>query len=297
MKQTKVLIIGGGPAGMACALQLHRFQVDVVLCEKERLGGLLNNANLVENYLGFPQGISGNDLVTLFSIHMKNYHVPILKTKIKNLSFKQNVFTAETETGSIQSERCVIASGTQPIRLTDGIINDSLKNIVQYDLKGIDKYSKNKQIIVIGSGDAAFDYSLQLSKNHQVTLVNRSNGIKCLPILSQRLKELQNIKYFENLTLEKVLLIENKSHAVFRNICTHQIKTLPMDFLIAAIGRIPQLNFLNRSIEKQMQSLKDTNKLYLIGDVHQGRFRQCSISIGDGIETAMKIHTVQDEKE
>ena len=62
-----VLIVGAGPAGLAAALQLKRYGIDATLIERGRVGGLLNNANLVENYPGFPGGISGANLIELFS--------------------------------------------------------------------------------------------------------------------------------------------------------------------------------------------------------------------------------------
>ena len=148
---------------------------------------------------------------------------------------------------------------------------------------------------MIGSGDAAFDYALNLSKHHQITLINRSNKIKCLPRLFQRVQESDTITYLQNLLLVKVGLIENQPLAIFKDTQTQQMIPFSMDYIVVAIGRTPRLDFLHQSLIERKDFLQDTNKLYFIGDVHHGRNRQCSIAIGDGIETAMKIYLLQDE--
>jgi len=64
-KNTNVIIIGAGPAGIACAIQLKRYNINTIVLEKDKIGGLLKNANLVENYPGFPNGINGEKFVQL----------------------------------------------------------------------------------------------------------------------------------------------------------------------------------------------------------------------------------------
>ena len=76
-KSTSVIIIGAGPAGIACAIQLKRYNIDSIVLEKDEIGGLLKNANLIENYLGFPNGISGKKLVQLINKQVRTSKINI----------------------------------------------------------------------------------------------------------------------------------------------------------------------------------------------------------------------------
>ncbi|MBA4385944.1 MAG: NAD(P)/FAD-dependent oxidoreductase, partial [Anaerolinea sp.] len=152
-----VLIIGAGPAGMATAIQLKRYGLVPRLFEKSHPGGLLWNANWIENYPGFPGGISGPDLVDIFIKQIK----PIMIThdQVIELFWKDGLFNVITPNSLFQSKLAVIASGTKPKILRGfSIHSDLVKNIV-YDLRTI-KVQSRKNIIIVGSGDIAFDYAL-----------------------------------------------------------------------------------------------------------------------------------------
>ena len=86
----RIGIIGGGPAGIACAIQLNRYGWEPVIFEKDALGGLLRNANLVENYLGFPFGISPDYLLESFEKHLLKYEIDIRYEEVIEVSFNAN---------------------------------------------------------------------------------------------------------------------------------------------------------------------------------------------------------------
>ena len=85
MKVEPVMIIGAGPAGLATAIQLKRYGIHPLLFEGEEVGGLLRNANLVENYPGFPKGVSGSKLVNLFSRQAENLHIDVTHEQVLEL--------------------------------------------------------------------------------------------------------------------------------------------------------------------------------------------------------------------
>ena len=82
MQTENIVIIGAGPAGLAAGLQLKRYGEEFILIERDNIGGLLRNANLVENYPGFPGGISGRELVRRFKKQVSEISVKVTFTEV-----------------------------------------------------------------------------------------------------------------------------------------------------------------------------------------------------------------------
>ena len=276
-KITDVIIVGAGPAGIACAIQLKRYNINYIVLEKDEIGGLLHNANLVENYIGFPNGISGKKLVQLIKRQSQTSKLNIKYELVESVEFHKDTINIETNNNLYQSKYLVVASGTKPIIPTVPIIHDNLKTKVFYDIYKLGQI-KNKNIAIIGAGDCAFDYALNLCSNNKVTILNRRNRIKALPILQNRVSKIESINYFDNIIVKQ---IELKNDKIYLSSIPDIVSTI-FDYILIAIGREPNLDFINKDIMKNPNVLQ-------IGDVKNGEFRQTSIAVGDGTFTAMKI--------
>jgi thioredoxin reductase len=280
MRNKIVIIIGAGPAGIACAIQLKRYNIDCIVLEKDKIGGLLRNANLVENYVGFPNGISGKKLVQLINKQSQISKINIKYEIVESVESFENTFSVKTNKNLYHSKYLIIASGTRPIIPEVPIIQNNIKDKVFFEIYKLGQIN-NKNIAIIGAGDCAFDYALNLSNNNNVIIINRSNRIKALPLLQERISKIENIKYFNNTTIKQ---IESKNNKIVLS-CNPNIVTNNIDYLLIAIGREPNLNFINKD-------LLINPKVFQIGDVQNGQFRQTSIAVGDGTFTAMKINTI-----
>ncbi len=287
MTGEQVIIIGGGPAGIAAAVQLHRQGLSPLLLEKDEIGGLLRNAHLVENYPGFPTGISGRELVSLFQQQLAVHKPKIVFEEVLSLDFDQGMFSATTIHNVYHSQTVLIASGTEPHHFTDIAIPEEAASHVYYDvfpLLGV----TGKKIIIVGAGDAAFDYALNLGEQNEVIVLNRSERVKCLSLLRERVEESRNIEYHE---LSRLTAIAPDSSGGVLLECASPQRTLQWraDYLIFAIGRKPQLGFLTERLQQRRQELEERGLLYLAGDVKNRSFRQTAIAVGDGVMAAMKI--------
>ncbi|MBU1936305.1 NAD(P)/FAD-dependent oxidoreductase [bacterium] len=286
-----VVVIGAGPAGIATAIQLRRHGIEPVLFEQNSVGGLLRNANLVENYPGFPEGIAGPALVALFQQQLENAGVVVHNEKVLELEFREEAFFIKTEHRTAQFPIAVIASGTIP-KKTSHIIPENIKDRILYEVYPI-LSAQNKTVAIIGTGDAAFDYALSLSAENEVIILNRGADTTCLPLLRSRCEAVKSISYVENVDVQEIkenganILLEctkNKSEH------THIIA----DYVIFAIGRSPCLNFLGPKLRQNSERLQQEKKLYFMGDVKNERFRQTAISVGDGVKAAMEIATMME---
>ncbi len=284
MPETDVVIIGAGPAGLTAAIQLRRYGIPFVLLEKERVGGLLWNANLVENYPGFPAGVSGPKLVRLIEEQASRVGVPVLQEHVLRVAILDNNkyhFSINTNKHTYHARHVVIASGTKP-RPAPIPIPAECSERVHSDVWPLLRES-GKHIVIVGAGDAAFDYALNLTKNrNSVTILNRGRDVKCLRLLWERAQANPAIAYRAGCSVSGV---EAEGTAGRLRVRCEAGESLEADALLFAIGRVPQVDFLSTELLAQTHP-----GLHFVGDVKNGLYRQAAIAAGDGLRTAMEIY-------
>jgi thioredoxin reductase (NADPH) len=160
-----VIVIGGGPAGLTSAIYSGRAKLKTLLIEKSLIGGLATYTNEIANYPGFPEGISGTELTKLFHKQAKNFEVSFKLTDVKSVNFKKEDKIVETFRIIYHAKAVIIATGGKP-RLTKAANEENFL----YD-KGISfcatcdaAYYTDKTVMVIGSGDAAIEEGIFLTK-------------------------------------------------------------------------------------------------------------------------------------
>lgn len=283
----EVAIIGAGPAGIAAALQLKRSGIEPLLLERERVGGLLLNANLVENYPGFSKGIPGEELVRLFVEQLEGVGVEVHFDEALRLDHDGKAFIIETSKRKITAEVAVLASGTRPREFTDCAIPEGAKERIFYEVYPLRSVEK-KRIVIVGAGDAAFDYALNLARRNDVYILNRGEQTNCLPLLWERAMAMPRINYHENTVSTKFTSSEGR--LLLNLVTAGEGWTLEADHAIFAIGRVPRLDYLSEEFQERITRLEEEGSLYLVGDVRRGPYRQTAIAVGDGIEAAMRIY-------
>ena len=282
-----VAIIGAGPAGLAAAMQLSRQGQELILFERDRAGGLLLNANLVENYPGFIHGISGPDLVELFLKQSERLGVEFNKEEVIKVDFKGDLFRIATKMREYSSHFLIAATGTKPKTLPKEALSEVDPGRVYTEVYPLLE-EKDKSIVILGAGDAALDYSLNLANKNKIILINRGKKIKGLPLLWERVQKNSSIKYYSDQDIVKIIGTDDgRIRISARSGSEHN--EYEADFLITAIGREPDLGFAQGEFLDKIDNLRSEGRLYFIGDLHNGSFRQTAMAVGDGIKSAMSI--------
>lgn len=293
MKVADVLIVGAGPAGLTTALQLRRYGLNPLIFERAEVGGLLKNANLVENYPGFPGGIPGPELLRLFKEHAERISVQVTHEEIVELSFDGRVFQATTSRGNYHSRVAVIASGTKPRPLSDLPIPVAFCDRVEYEVfpfLGL----HGQDVAIIGAGDAAFDYALNLSRQNDIQVLNHGERVACLPLLWERASACSRITYRPSTRVIRIDAASARRMALECSSPAGMIR-LQVDYLLVAVGRQPQLDFVSVSLLENAPTLQKQGVFYFVGDVKNDIFRQTAIAVGDGMLAAMQIYQLLKE--
>ena len=198
-----VVIIGAGPCGLAAGMQLRRSGINPIVLEKATVGGLLNNANLVENYPGFVDGITGPELVSRMHEQAGKLSVTITPTQVVSVDSSADVFDIHTQHNCYHAPHVIVASGTRPLRPKDVDIPEQCNDRIFYNVYPLRNIA-GQTIAVVGGGDAAFDYALNLARNNEVVILNRSSRVTALPLLSERATASQRIAYHSNIKVTTI---------------------------------------------------------------------------------------------
>ncbi len=283
-------IIGAGPSGMAAAIYLQRAGLKPLLLEKCEPGGLLHSANWVENYPGFPDGISGPDLVARFKDQLRCVGARPTLREVKSVTRARRGFEIHVDGGKLVSKAVIIATGTRPAKIAVKGGADLLGRLVFDELPQLPTSVKGKRVIVVGGGDAAFDYSISLrSKRARVVIVSRSEP-RALGLLRERTEALG----VELLVGATPIEIRASGNGLVVK-CTAGSTRLELggDMVLMACGRVPNIAILGPALRKAARpgrtGLPETTVkgLYLAGDVVRDKQRQTGIAVGDGIRAAM----------
>ena len=281
----EIIIIGGGPGGITAAIQLKRSRLEPLLLERRELGGLLWNANLVENYPGFPNGVTGEKLIRLMRKQIERIGVNMAHEEVVKVDWEGERFKVTTKHATRTTDFLIIASGTKSKPLPDVISPEARDRVFTevWPLLG----EEEKRIVIIGAGDAAFDYALNLSKKRNiVTILNRGETVKCLGLLFERASSEARIRYRAGVAVSRVTLDETAASLQVR--C--EAETVEADYVLFAIGRVPNRDFLSEEIRQREQELIEAGRLYFVGDVKNELHRQVAIAAGDGLRAAMQIY-------
>jgi thioredoxin reductase (NADPH) len=287
-QESEVTILGAGPTGITAALYLIRAGFHPILLEAQKPGGLLRFAHLVENYPGFPRGITGTNLVELFVEQLNNQGLSITIAVVHHVHHEKKVFLIETDQGWFHSPVVIVATGTNPtkIRLKGSASLEGTH--LFYDPFSIPHQVK-KRILVIGAGDIAFDYSLTLlDKGHEVTIIARSEPT-CLPLLRERV--LNKGATFHTWCVPQEI-VKDHTGLLVRCRRNDEKKGFHADFILIACGRYPNTSFLSPLLKNYLDTISDIPQttlpgLYFAGDIVRGTYRQTGVAVGDGIRAAM----------
>jgi thioredoxin reductase (NADPH) len=309
----KIIIIGSGPAGWTCALYASRANLNPLvyegaISEENRLRGTLplgqlNSTTDVENFPGFPKGITGPELVEAMREQAVRFGTRVVTEDIVKIDLSRRPFAMTDSTGtSISAESIVIATGASANYLglpsEEKFKNHGVSACAVCD--GALPRFRKQAVVVVGGGDSAAEEAIHLTKfASTVYVVHRRDKLRASKIMADRLLAIANVKPIWNSVVEEVLGDPEKgvTGVRVRNILNNEATTVPAYGMFVAIGHTPNTTFLNGQIKldpKGFIALKDPFRtltsiegVFAAGDVADPTYKQAITAAGMGCKAAL----------
>ncbi|ANF22449.1 thioredoxin-disulfide reductase [Thermococcus piezophilus] len=308
-KTWDVLIIGAGPAGFTAAIYAARFGLETLIISKD-LGGNMALTDLIENYSGFPEGISGSELTNRMHEHVKKLGVEIIFDEVGRIDPTDCAyyegpckFVVRTKNGKEYKGRTIIiAVGAAPRKLNVPGEAEFTGRGVSYCATCDGPLFKGKKIIVVGGGNTALQEALYLkSIGVDVTLVHRRDKFRADKILQDRFKE-SGIPTILN-TVVTEIKGTNKVEAVrLKNIKTDEETEMAVDGVFIFIGYEPKTDFVKHLgitdeygyISVDMHMRTKVKGIFAAGDI-TNVFKQIAVAVGQGAIAANSAKELLEE--
>ena len=284
----EVVVIGAGPAGLSAAIYLGRAKIDAIVIGKPKESQVMK-AHLIMNYLGFPEGITGKDLLKKAQKQVKKYKIPIIEKEVVNVTKEKDIFVIKTDDEKIIKSKAVIVATGTPIKLS-GIQNEeSLTGKgVHYCVECDGPVYQKKNLAVIGNGNhAAEEAILLLTYTKKITIISNNNKFEFSQALEKEIK-----KYKITLMNEKVKSFEGKSS--LDSVILMNGNKLIFDAVFMGCGELSALDFASKlalQIEKESLVVDANGMTAEPGIFAAGncisRCRQVAKSVGDGCNAAL----------
>lgn len=299
MSETRdLIIIGGGPAGLTAAIYGARAALDTLLIEKGVFGGQISLTSDVENYPGFPEGVSGPELSERFRAQAEKFGAHFKNDEIQRLLVEGDLFTLEGYEATYRARAVILATGADPRRLNVPGEERYVGRGVSWCATCDGFFFRGKRVVVVGGGDAAVEEGAFLTKFAEtVTLIHRRDTLRANPLAQKRAFENPKMKFVWDSVVEEITGSDQGVEGVrVRNLKTGVTSLMAADGVFEFIGHIPNTRFLRGGpvkiredgyVEVDKEIYTSVPGVYSCGDVSDYVYRQVSTCVGSGTMAAM----------
>ena len=300
-----LIIIGGGPAGLTAGIYATRGRLSTLLLDKLAPGGLVATTEWVENYPGFPEGITGADLMKKMEEQAQKFGLEIISIKeVLSVDFKHKIKTIKVEEGEYKTKAVIVATGTEPKKLNIPGEDKFRGRGVSYCATCDGPLFKDKYIVVIGAGSSGIQEGLYLLR-----FVKSATVVEFLPhmtaekILQERALKEPKMKFYLNHIVTSINGENKVESATIKSRQTGEEKKIEAQGVFFYVGLNPMTGFLKGQIELDkwgyISAGEDTKTsvpgVYAAGDVRQKILRQITTAIGDGATAAFMAERYVEE--
>src|SRR5688572_644388 len=309
----KLVIIGSGPAGWTCAIYAARANLSPLvfegaISEENRVKGTLplgqlNLTTEIENFPGFPEGISGPDLMIRMREQSQRVGTRIVTEDVVSIDLKQRPFVMTDSAGTtVRAHAVVIATGASANYL-------GLESEEQFKNRGVSACAvcdgalprfRNKPLVVVGGGDTAAEEGSYLAKfASTVYVVHRRDALRASPIMADRLLSNPKVQPVWDSVVEEVVGDDEKGVTAVRvkNVKSGDARVLDATGMFVAIGHTPNTKFLAGQIDLDpkgfivladpFRTTTSVEGVFAAGDVADSVYRQAITAAGTGCKAAL----------
>jgi len=301
-----VVIIGGGPAGLTAGIYAGRGGLKTVIVEKGLPGGQIAQTEEVENYPGFPEGISGPELAGRMVQQAEKFGARIVMDEVQGLEKTEEGFLVRGFERNYPARVVIIATGANPRKLQvpgeEKFYGRGVSTCATCDAF----FYRDKEVVVVGGGDAAVEEGLFLTKfARKVTLVHRRDELRANKMAQARAFQNPKMHFLFSHVVTEILGEEQVTGVRLKNLKTGEEYVYPTDGVFVFIGHEPNTGFLRGVVELRPDgyiAVRDevftsVPGIFAAGDVADPIYRQLTTSVGAGTRAAMMAEKYLAERE
>jgi thioredoxin reductase (NADPH) len=286
-----LIIIGGGPAGLTAGIYAGRARLKTLLLEKLIHGGQMMTTDLIENYPGFPEGITGFDLSDRMRKQAERFGLEFRSQEVLELKPGNPVHTLVLDNGQLTAGAVIIATGAHYRRLRvpgeDRLIGRGVSFCATCD----GALYKDQVVAMVGGGDNALTETLFLARfAKKIHLIHRRNQFRAAKYLQERIFQLDQVELHWDTEVVEFQGQQELEAAKLMNVKTKETTILPLNGAFIAIGMLPNAGWLKDLLPLDEWGFIFTDTImatgypgiFAAGDVRSKLWRQISTAVGDG---------------
>ncbi len=297
-EHTKVLIIGSGPAGYTAAIYSSRARLEPVMLGGMAFGGQLMLTTDVENYPGFPDGVTGPEMMELFRKQAERFGTKILFEDATEVDFSTRPFKVSTADRLFTADTLLISTGASAkwlgLESEQRLVNNGVSACATCD----GALFRNKAMAVVGGGDTAIEEALFLTRfASKVTVIHRRDGLRASKIMAERAMSHELIDFAWNSQVKDVLGDEYVTGVRLQDTQDGREREVDIDALFVAIGHQPNTSLFTGKLElddagyivlKPGTTQTSIEGIFACGDVSDPTYRQAVTAAGTGCMAAIE---------
>ncbi|MDZ4231152.1 MAG: thioredoxin-disulfide reductase [Dehalococcoidales bacterium] len=291
-----VVIIGAGPAGLTAGLYTARARLNSLIIEKALVGGQIVNAEVVENYPGFPEGISGFDLGQVMHRQAEKYGLKTITAEATSIEIHDNVKIVSTTDGDFTAGAIIIAGGSERQKLNVPGEERFTGRGVSYCATCDAAFFRDKPVAIVGGGNAAITEALHLAKfASKVTVIHRRHELRATRIIQERAFAEPKMNFLWDSAVEEIEGNDFVEKLRIHKLPDGEKSTLDVDGIFIAIGFSPETDYLKGLLSLDAIGHIITNEkmetkipgILAAGDIRANSGRQAITAAGDGATAAI----------
>ena len=294
----KLVIIGGGPAGLSAAIYAAREGFEPLVIAGFAAGGQLLLTTVVENFPGFPDGIDGPEIIMKMREQAERFGARFVNENATGVDFSSKPYKIMADSKTYDAETVIIATGADSMWI--GIESEK-----KFMGKGVSScatcdgpFYKGKEVIVVGGGDSAMEEALFLTRfANSVKIVHRRDGFRASKIMQEKVLHDPKISVIWNAVVEEIKGEQKVGSAVIKDVNTGEKKELKIDGVFVAIGHRPNTDIFKGKLRMDEKGYLVTKNeveteidgVFVAGDVYDSYYRQAVTASAGGVKAALKV--------
>ena len=294
----KLVIIGGGPAGLSAAIYAAREDFEPLVIAGFAAGGQLLLTTVVENFPGFPDGIDGPEIIMKMREQAEKFGARFVNENATGVDFSSKPYKIMADSKTYEAETVIIATGADSMWI--GIESEK-----KFMGKGVSScatcdgpFYKGKDVIVVGGGDSAMEEALFLTRfANSVKIVHRRGEFRASKIMQEKVLHDPKISAIWNAVVEEIKGEQKVGSVVIKDVNTGERKELKTDGVFVAIGHRPNTDIFKGKLRMDEKGYLVTKNeveteidgVFVAGDVYDSYYRQAVTASAGGVKAALKV--------